>query len=56
MALGGTVMSVKEKLLVAGVLLAIAAGFLGHRYWSAVVEVLQRMVAAGFVAGSAAEL
>jgi len=42
-------MSVKDKLLVLGVLFAIAVGFLGHHYWAIAVEVLQRLVAVGFV-------
>ena len=48
-------MNVKDKLLVVGVLFAIAVGFLGHHYWSVAVEVLQRLVAVGFV-GSPAQL
>lgn len=42
-------MSVKEKLMILGVALAIAVGFLSHHYWACAVEVLQRLVAAGFI-------
>ena len=42
-------MGVKEKLLLLGVLLAIAVAFLGHNYWPCVVAVLQRFVAFAFV-------
>ncbi len=42
-------MSVKDKLLVLGVLFAIVVGFLGHHYWAVAVEVLQRLVAVGFI-------
>jgi hypothetical protein len=42
-------MSVKNKLLLIGVLFAIVVGFLGHHYWAVAVEVLQRLVATGFV-------
>ena len=42
-------MSVKDKLLLIGVLFAIAVGFLGHHYWAVAVEVLQRLVAVGFI-------
>jgi hypothetical protein len=45
-------MGVKEKLLLLGVLLAIAVAFLGHNYWPCVVAVLQRLVAVAF-AGAA---
>jgi len=42
-------MSIKEKLLLLGVLLAIAVAFLSHNYWPCVVAVLQRLVAVGFL-------
>jgi hypothetical protein len=46
-------MSVKDKLLVIGVLFTIAVGFLGHHYWALAVEVLQRLVAIGFISANA---
>jgi hypothetical protein len=42
-------MSVKDKLLILGVLFAIVVGFLGHHYWAVAIEVFQRLVATGFV-------
>jgi hypothetical protein len=42
-------MSVKDKLLLIGVLFAIVVGFLGHHYWAVAVEVLQRLVAVGLI-------
>jgi len=38
------VMSVKDKLLMLGVVLAIAIGFLGHHYCARAIEVLQHLV------------
>lgn len=37
-------MSVKEKLLVVGVVFAVAIGFLGHHYWSCAMAVLQQII------------
>jgi hypothetical protein len=42
-------MSVKEKLVVLGVVLIVAVGFLGHHYWACAIEVLQHLVAVGLV-------
>jgi hypothetical protein len=38
-------MSVKDKLLLLGVVLAMIVGFLGHHYWGCAIAVLQRIVA-----------
>jgi hypothetical protein len=48
-------MSVKEKLLVLGVVLVVAVGFLGHHYWACAIEVLQHLVAVSLV-GTIAQL
>ncbi len=45
--MNGKGMSGKDKLLVVGVLFAIAVGFLGHHYWAVAVKVLERLVAVG---------
>lgn len=42
-------MSVKDKLLVVAVLLAMAVGFLGHHYLAVAFAVLQRLVAVGMI-------
>ncbi|MGA2419118.1 MAG: hypothetical protein ABSG69_03490 [Candidatus Acidiferrum sp.] len=42
-------MSVKEKLLVLGVVLVVAVGILGHHYWSCAIQVLQHLVAVSLV-------
>ena len=48
-------MSAKEKLLVLGVVLVVAVGFLGHHYWACAIDVLQHLVAVGSI-GTAAPL
>jgi hypothetical protein len=48
-------MSVKDKLLVLGVVLVVAAGFLGHHYCSCAIQILQHLVAVSFI-GTAAQL
>jgi len=44
----GDDMATKEKLLFVWVLLALAAGFLFHHFWSYALFVLEKTVASGF--------
>ena len=46
-------MSVREKWLIVGILIAVVLGFFSHHYWAWAVDVLQRLVAVGFAGASA---